>query len=228
MQDNLNLYSKIEPYLGISESYSKLHEDYVSLIKNTKPHSLLDIGCGRGNFLKLIKKGCETQIYGIDLSDAMVKEAKKVTPNVENKSICEVEGKFDVITAIGDVLNYIAPKNLKSFFECVEQRLNQGGYFIFDINTLFGFEYVTSGDFVYEDENQTITIKSVFEQKELHSSLSLYTKDGNFYTKESEIIKQYFHEIKSLLKKTKLKKVDVIDYYLFSDESDKSIIILQL
>ena len=225
--NSLDIYSKVEPYLDFYDTYDELHQNYIDIIDKLRPSSLLDVGCGRGFFLdKLQNSGIQT--FGIDLSKEMVKLAQEKGHKVSNTNICELNSKYDVITAIGDVVNYIKPSDLGDFFACVKNSLNSGGVFIFDINTLYGFENISQGDWIYEEESKTITIKSTFKNNTFDTSISIFTKDKDGYKKESGFIQQYYHKINQLKKISKMRLVTKQEQFLFSDVTDKIILVFQV
>jgi len=48
--DALNLYSKIEDLIGVKEVAPKLYAYYFDILSKLEFCSLLDIGCGKGDF----------------------------------------------------------------------------------------------------------------------------------------------------------------------------------
>ena len=59
MSKDLNLYSKVEPYLNFDDEVEKLHNIFLELIDHYKPNTLLDVGCGRGDLLSVLPKNIE-------------------------------------------------------------------------------------------------------------------------------------------------------------------------
>jgi cyclopropane fatty-acyl-phospholipid synthase-like methyltransferase len=85
--------------------------------------SILDVGCGQGDFYEFIRsryKGIEYK--GIDVSEKMIIKAKEKHGNFENKDILNFNEKFDYVFALG------------TFNLCVE---NQYEYLIEHINKCF-------------------------------------------------------------------------------------------
>ena len=66
--------------------------------------------------------------------------------------MCDLNGTYDVLTAVFDMLNYLDKEQLERFLSCVKAHLNEGGIFLCDINTLFGFENVAVGSYIVDDE----------------------------------------------------------------------------
>ena len=98
-----------------------------------------------GYFLECLKANSKTA-FGIDLSEHQIQVChEKGLDNTACISLNEVKEKYDCATAIFDVINYINKDDLKQFFEDCYNLLNKDGYFIFDVNTLFGFEDIAQG-----------------------------------------------------------------------------------
>ena len=79
------------------------------------------------------------------MSSEQIKVCKEKGLDVACIDIAEVKNKFDCATAIFDVLNYMDKQILEKFIKDTYSLLEENGYFIFDINTLYGFEEVAQG-----------------------------------------------------------------------------------
>ncbi len=220
---SLDLYAKIEPYIGFYDEYERLYEIYIEILKDYSPRTILDIGCGNGRMLELLKEsGFDAK--GIDISKKMVQIAKQRGVDAECKKIEDVKESFDAIVAVADVLNYMDKNSLKDFFKQIQRCLKDNGVFICDINTLHGFSDVADGAMVKESENGFLSVDAVFDGEVLETSIIFFEKfKDDFYKKFSGIIKQYYHKESELLKSTSLKCIEKMDAYIFSDESDKRI-----
>jgi trans-aconitate methyltransferase len=74
----LDLYSKVEDLLGVNEVTPKLYENYFYTLQTLEFDSLLDVGCGRGEFLRQLSNLFpNTELMGIDLSPLMVKTTQR-------------------------------------------------------------------------------------------------------------------------------------------------------
>ena len=223
---NLDLYSKVEHLLGIEESTAYLHTLYTEILYNYDIKTLLDVGCGRGELMEKFQKfgiACD----GIDLSDLMVQKAKEKGLSAEQKSICEVDKKYDAVVSVFDVLNFVSPDELEGFINCVYEVLNEDGIFVFDINTLHGFSNVAEGTMTQEDDDMFLAVDAEFEDNQLHTKFTLFEKqeDGR-YVKEQSTIVQYFHGLKIFKKLANFKVVQsaYLDLY---DAKDKALIVLK-
>jgi SAM-dependent methyltransferase len=223
---SLDLYAKAEHLLGIEESTERLHDLYLHTLENYAVNTLLDIGCGRGGLMeKLGEAGIECT--GIDQSDVMVEAAKARGLNAHKKGICEIGGTYDAAVAVFDVLNFLDPEGLALFMLCVAQRLEKGGIFIADINTLYGFSDVAEGTMSNEDDAHFLNVDAYFESDELHTHFTLFTKQkDDCYVKEQSEIVQWFHPLDRFRNVPDLKLLLYKNISLY-DTNDKMLLIFK-
>ena len=226
----LDLYAKVEELLGVKEVAPKLYSYYFELFKEIEFNSLLDIGCGSGDFLELIESiAICNYTLGIDRSPLMVEQANKRGLNCKSIELSQIDKKFDLAVATFDMVNYLTKDEFDKFFKELSLVVNKGGYFIFDINTLFGLSELAVGNFIAEDENRFVTIESFYESGVYESFFTLFSKNmNNCYLKESAQINQYYYNIETFknLSGWKLEKVLPISLYE-KDSVDKNIIVLK-
>jgi cyclopropane fatty-acyl-phospholipid synthase-like methyltransferase len=223
---NLDLYAKAEHLLGIEEATEALYDLYRSELEEYKVKTLLDVGCGRGGFMKrMISDGVACK--GIDLSALMIDECKMQGLNVECIDVADENGKYDAVVSIFDVLNFMDKENLIKFLDSITQRLNDDGIFIADINTLYGFSDVAEGTMSNDRENEFLSVDAVFKNDELHTKFTLFEKneDGHF-TKYQDTIVQHFHKIKIFQKLSGLKLIEKQTFSLY-DTEDKTLLIFK-
>ena len=226
----LNLYAKIEQYLDFEEEVISLHKEFLSLVFEKKLNNILDIGCGQGAFVKALHEN-SIDAFGIDLSDEQIKIAKKNgIKNVSSVPLSQIKDKYHCATAIFDVINYIPKNGIKTFFDEVNLVLNQGGYFIFDVNSLFGFDEVAQGTLSIDLEDKFIVIDANFEENKLITDITLFSLSKNqLFKKEKDYIIQYYYknsELKNLLKNSGFEVENILNFNLHSeDDSDKFIFI---
>jgi predicted TPR repeat methyltransferase len=142
--------------------------------------------------------------------------------------LCELNGTYDVITAVFDMVNYLDTNNLERFLHCVANHLHPNGYFICDINTLYGFENVAVGSFIVDDEDRFVTVDSEFEEGVYHSEFTLFEKKRDHFIKSQEKITQYYHSVEEIIKRSGFTLVnqDEVNLYGF-DEADKMFLVLK-
>lgn len=98
--------------------------------------SVLDVGCGTGRHLKLLKEMYD--VRGGDISDGMLAAAKILNPDVQfdliDASSFDLHTRFDVVTMNSAVLSYqTSNQSLMSAFGSVKRHLKPNGLFIFDV-----------------------------------------------------------------------------------------------
>ena len=223
---NLDLYAKIEPLIGFEEAYEALYQIYLDLLSPYKINTILDVGCGNGNFLLYLQKRYEAE--GIDLSPRMVAIATQKGVKAANRQISSIKENFDAIVAVGDVLNYLRRDELKSFLIEVERILHSGGIFICDVNTLLGFEEVTAGSMSVDFGDQFLSIDSEYLDGILTTEMTLFEQiGGECFKKEQDTIFQFYHDKQTIEESTPLNLLKVQNLGMFSDEEDKTIFIFQ-
>jgi len=106
----------------------KVYLNYIPIINSTEtPH--LDIGCGRGEFLKLLKEN-KNEAIGIDINEIEVKTLKQQNFNVEHidmiKYLQNTLTTFSSISAL-QVIEHIDYDVLKSFISLAYKKLEKNG-----------------------------------------------------------------------------------------------------
>jgi ubiquinone/menaquinone biosynthesis C-methylase UbiE len=106
---------------------------------------LLDMACGEGTFaVTMAAKGW--QVTGVDASFQMLNHARqkaeqtRVSVEFLNRDMRHIDftEQFDLVTCWYDSLNYMLRTNdLRKVFSKVNAALKPGGYFIFDMNTIY-------------------------------------------------------------------------------------------
>jgi len=223
---NLDLYAKAEHLLGIEEATEALYDLYRSELDEYAPKTLLDVGCGRGGFMKrMISDG--VQCKGVDLSSVMIAECKEQGLDAECIDIADVDGKYDAIVSIFDVLNFLDDNALIKFLNAVASKLNDDGVFIADINTRYGFSDVAEGTMSSENEKEFLSVDAAFENDKLATKFTLFFKNENeTYTKYQDTIIQYFHKVKIFQKLDGLKLIEKQTFSLY-DTEDKTLLIFK-
>ena len=110
------------------------------------PASVLDLACGAGEFaIDQAKAG--RLVVGLDQSPSLLRLAEAAALE-EGAQVRWVQGdmshfslaeRFDCVTCWFDSLNYLVKiEDLTNCFKAVFNHLNPGGYFLFDMNTIYG------------------------------------------------------------------------------------------
>ncbi|MEA2072828.1 MAG: class I SAM-dependent methyltransferase [Campylobacterota bacterium] len=223
---NLDLYAKAEHLLGIEEATEALYDLYRSELDEKGVKTLLDVGCGRGGFMtRMISDGVKCK--GVDLSSVMVDECKAQGLDAECIDVADVDGKYDAIVSIFDVLNFMDRDSLENFLNAIANKLTDDGIFIADINTLYGFSDVAEGTMSKETQTEFLSVDAEFLNDELNTQFTLFEKqDDGSYKKYQDIIIQHFHKIKIFQKLEGLKLIEKQTFSLY-DTEDKTLLIFK-
>ncbi len=111
-----------------------------------KPQSLLDMACGAGEFA-IAQAKAGLQVVGLDQSQTLLRMAQSAAAE-ESVKLRWVQGDmsqfslaehFDCVTCWFDSLNYLLKiEDLANCFKAAYAHLHPGGYFLFDMNTIYG------------------------------------------------------------------------------------------
>ena len=227
--DSLDLYAKVEDLLGVKEAAPVLYAHYLLFLNSINFDILLDVGCGSGDFLRQMQGVLGIpHVKGIDLSPVMVTQTKAQGIDAVCIDLCMLENSYDVITAVFDMLNYLDKAALKNFLKCVYEHLNEGGYFLCDINTLYGFEEVAVGSFIVDDERRFLTIDSEFDEGRYTSDFTLFEKEGECFRKYQETIRQYYYTLEEIVTLSSLELVQYDEVVLYEmEQADKIFMVLK-
>lgn len=225
-----DLYAKVEDLLGVKEAAPRLYAHYLLFLNTIDFDSLLDVGCGSGDFLRQMQSALDIpHVKGIDLSPLMVMKTAEQGIASERIALCDLSGSYSIITAVFDMLNYLDTEQLKRFLLCVKDHLNEGGFFLCDINTLYGFENVAVGSFIVDDNERFLTIDSDFQNDEYSSEFTLFEKDNSgLFKKTQETIMQYYHTLDTLIELSGLELATSDEVNLYDFElPDKIFVVLK-
>lgn len=134
------------PYLRFSQVLGEsVLPAYLNELGCTKGN-LLDLACGEGTFAVLMARQ-GWSVTGIDQSPRMIALAQdrarkadiRASFVVEDMRAIPWERQFHLVTCFFDSLNYLLSiQDLQDAFSGVYRALRPGGYFIFDLNTIYG------------------------------------------------------------------------------------------
>ena len=119
---------------------SKVANKVSGYIQEVNPNAktILELAVGTGT--NLVPFANDYQVFGLDLSENMLQVAKEKLPNVplyrQSMVDFKIDRKFDVIMCLFDSINHLLDlEQWKSMFRNVQQHLEEGGIFVFDVNT---------------------------------------------------------------------------------------------
>jgi len=130
------LYRDLAKYYDLIYS-GKDYEKEVSALKELFPEHkrspgmrLLDVGCGTGHHVRLLKD--EYDCTGLDISEAILEVARENVEGVEfvqgDMASFDLGKKFDVITCLFSSIGYVKTlENLAKTYRCFAAHLVEGG-----------------------------------------------------------------------------------------------------
>ena len=180
--------------------YSKWANYIEELFKrnNSGPSMILDLGCGTGSFCtEMAGRGYE--MIGIDLSPEMLSCAKtkalEKNPDIlylnQDITSFELYGTVDAIVCLMDSLNYITYKNdIKRVFNLVNNYLNPGGLFIFDLNSRYKLEHILGDNVFYSNDSDVVYIW----QNSFDKTKGISRFDLTFFVENAGLYKRFDEE----------------------------------
>lgn len=112
---------------------------YMSFIKEViqdkKPQSLIDIGCGDGRLVNLLKRDVPT-VCGVDLSERALSFAKAFNPDVNFicGNISEIKDEYDMACVV-EVLEHIPDSDISTFLSHVMKIVKKDGTLLVSVPT---------------------------------------------------------------------------------------------
>jgi SAM-dependent methyltransferase len=134
-------YERWAPFYDAMRGDQTAAIDYVAgLIEKHHPEArrLLELGCGTGAVLARLRHHYD--VTGVDLSEQMLRVARKKLPGVRllraDVTSVELDETFDVVVCVADVVNHLRPfRKWEALFARAHAHLVDGGIFVFDMNT---------------------------------------------------------------------------------------------
>lgn len=226
-----DLFMDNVPYEAWGEYLDMLFKEY-----GIEDGLVLDLGCGTGKLTRfLAEKGYD--MIGVDYSFEMLDIAKEQSdPSIlyllQDMREFELYGTVRAVYSACDCLNYILEEEeLREVFALVNNYLDPGGLFVFDINTPYKYkELLAENTFAETRDEGSFIWENYYEDEEQINEydLTLYIKeaDGRFQRfEETHFQKCYaLSTIRRLLEEAGLEFVAMYDAYTkepVSEESEK-------
>lgn len=197
-------FSAIAPFydaLMSSIPYARWVE-YVRRMAASRNHPMrrvLDVGCGTGTAsLRLASSG--VTVVGIDASADMVDMARRKTkgPNpryaVARMEELDLGETFDTAISLFDSVNYVTePAHLQEAFHRINQHLDPGGLWMFDMNTPYALEMeLFTQDNLGTGEEPQYNWRSDYDAR-----TRMTTVDMSFFVKQGDtrvVVKETHHQ----------------------------------
>ena len=193
----------MEAYTGFAEVYDLFMDnvpyqewcDYlVSLLRDYQAGDglVLELGCGTGKMTRLLAQAGYDMI-GVDYSEEMLQIAREAAwgeREPQNTDILyllqdmrefELYGTVRAVVSVCDSLNYILKEEeLLKVFRLVNNYLDPGGVFIFDLNTPYKYREILGENTICENREQGSFIwENFYEEEEQVNQyeLTLFIRD---------------------------------------------------
>jgi SAM-dependent methyltransferase len=201
------------------------------------PRIMCELGCGTGKMVEqFAKRGIE--MIGIDYSEEMLMIAREnayekdlsILYLHQDMSAFELYGTVDVIYSSCDSMNYLLEEEqVKNMFVLVNNYLEAGGLFVFDINTPYKYKEILKDQvFAEQTEDAAYIWENTYNEEEglneFCVNFFIETEEGLYErTEEVHYQKAYTIEtIKRLLDEAGMELVAIYDDYTMTPYHEKS------
>ena len=213
----------MEAYTGFAQVYDMFMDnvpyeawrDYI--VRELKKEEIedgiiLDLGCGTGKMTRLLAAEGYDMI-GIDLSDEMLMIAREEQTSEDgilylqqDMREFELYGTVRAVVSVCDSMNYILEdEDLLQVFSLVNNYLDPGGIFLFDLNTIYKYENLLAENMICENREEGSFIWENYYDKEEEINeydLTLFVREeDDLYRKYEETHFQRAYHIERTVKR---------------------------
>lgn len=150
---------------------------------------VLDLGCGTGKMTRLLAQagydmiGADSSAEMLDIAMSREQGGSGILYLNQDMRELELYGTVRAAVSVCDSLNYIMDEDdLLSVFSLVNNYLDPGGIFIFDLNTLYKYEAVLGESVICENRPEGSFIwENYYDEKERVNQydLTLFVRGGD-------------------------------------------------
>lgn len=215
-------YALARYYDSLTENVDyKVRSDYISNFFSkyyNSPKNVLDLACGTGNIaVNLLEKSYK--VTGVDLSDEMLCEADNKSNGEINlikadMTDFQLDSKYDCCVCSLDSINHLLSlDDVEKCFNCVYNSLNDGGIFVFDVNTVYKHNNILAGNtFVFDEEDFFLSWDNEDEGNNIVRILiDVFAFNGKNYDRISEEFCERAYTVDEL--KSALHNFEIIGIY---------------
>lgn len=203
----------MEAYTGFAEVYDMFQDNIpygdwcrylIQLLKQegVEDGIVLDLGCGTGNVTErlaqagydMIGVDCSEDMLGIALEKREREELAAVHDSIlylcQDMRAFELFGTVKAVVSICDSMNYITSyEDLVQVFRLVNNYLDPGGPFIFDLNTCHKYRDILADNTFAEVRDESSFIWENYFEEETginEYDLTLFIREGDLYRRYTE------------------------------------------
>lgn len=236
----------MDAYTGFASVYDRFMEDVPYehwrdvILHELKAASvsdglLLDLGCGTGTLTRMLASEGYDMI-GVDRSQEMLTEAREKTADADILYLCqdmrafELYGTVRAVISTCDTMNYLlTPEDFIQTVRLVNNYLDPGGLFIFDLNTLYKFRELMGNTTIAESGEEASFIWDNFFDEETGRNeydLTLFLKQENgLFERQVEVHEEQgyaLEDVKGFLEAGGMEFVRVFDADTGGEPEDTS------
>lgn len=181
---------------------------------NHVPGLTLDLACGTGSLtVELAKR--DIDIYGIDGSADMLSVARQKAAEsgldllflYQKMQKLDLFGTVDTVICALDSVNHLTLETeVQAAFDRVSLFMNPGGWFLFDVNTVYKHRHVLADNiFLYDTDEVYCVWQNHYEEKNDRVAIQLdfFGRDGNFYRRSGEHFYERAYSLEELTRMLK-------------------------
>ena len=228
-------------YHSLADSYDQLtwDVDYKSVVdfyqqilarEGLSPKTAVDLACGTGSVAMLLAE-IGLQVTAVDMSEEMLCVAAQKAQDMDNPPwfVCQrleklsLPQRVDLAVCALDSMNYITvPKDCETAIKKVYRALNDGGCFIFDVNTPEKLRAMDGQIFLDEDEDVYCVWRGEFDEETNICSygMDLFHRRGNMWHRSFEEHQEYAYTAQQLI--SYLQKAGFVAIEVFADRALKA------
>ncbi len=170
--------------------------------------SFLDIACGTGSLgLMMAKRGW--LFWGIDGSPLMVEEAQRKFRAARRRGTIlrqdmrsiRLRVRVGLVTSMFDSINHVlTPRDLRRVFRSAAAALEEGGYFVFDVNNSRCYQKLWKHAQAVHHRDFTLILESRYDpgRRRGYSFATLFLREGGRYRHCKEIVRERLFSRKEL------------------------------
>ena len=229
----------MEAYTGFAQVYDTFMDNVpydewgeylVSLLKKygVEDGLVLDMGCGTGAMTRYLDAH-GYDMTGIDVSEEMLTIAKeKSSPDIlyllQDMREFELYGTMRAAVSICDSMNYILEEDdLLRVFSLVNNYLDPGGIFIFDLNTVYKYQEILGEKTIAEDREECSFIwDNFYDEEEMINEYDLTV----FVQEEGDLFRRYcethyqraysLETVRALIEKAGMEVLAIYDAFTYN------------
>lgn len=232
----------MEAYTGFAQVYDTFmdnvpYEEWADYYKEIlREHGImdgivLDLGCGTGSMTELLAEQGYDMI-GVDNSEEMLDLAMEkraasgqdILYLLQDMRKFELYGTVRAVISACDSVNYLTePGDLVKVFSLVNNYLDPGGIFVFDLNTVYKYQEILGEQTIAEDREECSFIwDNFYDEEEMINEYDLtifVQEDGELFRRycETHYQRAYSLEtVKTLIEKAGMEVLAIYDAFTYN------------